>query len=474
MSVWVILIIALATAENMAPLVIGWLRTPPGMVFLGTVHHPADYFYYLSQFAQGQYRWITSVDLYTSEVLKPSFIGWSNVLMGHLIPPIIAYHTSVLILTVILLFAAYKLFGSKVALYLFVLFHAFPIIRDGQPSYGDYWNNFATPFVRMGSVPHQLLLNIAAMILVYSVMKKRPIFIGISGFVLASLQPVLWMLILGVTGMLSIRRSLIILTSGILPILYLTKLFDTQPFLQLKLWEAAQHNYFDAKGFILATGPIFLIAIIALPAYLSSQSFQKRFFVYFAALSLALFLSPIPAMLGFAQVRFMSTLTILCLSIIAANLLQKNTKILYVTLIILTIILLPNHLTSIRLATAFTPDNAYYYLSRGDYNLLQTAARVSTPNDTFLVLWPYNVVFPALTGRKTYTGHPLLTINAKSKDETVHRFFSNNLTSHEATNILSTNHITYVIAYTWTEFPKGLYDTIATEGSLKLLKTYSK
>jgi len=191
-TLFVTIIIFLATLENTAPSIIGFTNTPKDMVFLGNVHHPGDYFYYLSQFTQGENRWLTTIDLFTSEHMSPSFIGWSNVLIGKIfhilnLSPIVAYQASIAILGIALLIMAYILAltilrsrrAATIALYFFALFHAFPVLRDGKPSYGDYWNNFAVPRVRFGGVPHQLLLHTASIALVYGLIqwtqyKKHP------------------------------------------------------------------------------------------------------------------------------------------------------------------------------------------------------------------------------------------------------------------------------------------------------------
>ncbi len=134
-------IIALATLENVWPLITGLLKAPPGYVFLGTVHYPADYFYYLSQFAQGSQRWLTTMNLFSAESVSPTLVGWSNVLIGRIfhlfgLSPFVAYHTSVVILTIIVLASGYRLAeritGDKriatLALYLFTLFHAYGVL----------------------------------------------------------------------------------------------------------------------------------------------------------------------------------------------------------------------------------------------------------------------------------------------------------------------------------------------------------
>lgn len=497
-------IILLATGENVAPFVIGLLRTPPGFVFLGTVHHPADYFYYLSQFAQGGYRWITTVNLFTSEPVAPSLVGWSNVFIGRIfysvgIHPLIAYHISVIIFTIFLFIISYRLayviLATKrpavLALYLFTLFHAFPILRDGKPSYGDYWNNFAVPRTRFGGVPHQLLLNIASFLMVYFIIqwiqyKKYSvgtlIGLGVSSLILASLQPVLWGLIMASSGIALLRVAwlkssdrpangnaqkfpfhrvimllAVLMSSGLPPVLYLTRLFTTLPFSQLKLWEAGAQHTLTPQHFLSATGPVFLIALFSLPMFASHpRSFTKVFVMLFSLFSLLLFLSPLPVAFGLSQARFISTLTILCLSLVASqgimHLLNAKGAIARISGALLVVglswLLIPNHFKTLELSSSFDPGNAYDYLPASDYEFLQKSGRIGKPDDTFLITWPYNVMFPAITGRRTYHGHPLLTISSQEKDARAAAFLNGSLPAQAVRAWLSDNHITYVIAAT--------------------------
>ena len=486
-------IIFLATLENLWPSVSGFMTTPQGFVFLGTVHHPWDYFYYLSQYAQGSSRYFTAIDLYTAEPIVSSFVGWSNVLLGRLffltgLTPIFSYHISLGALTIGTLLAAYVLcreslqkpLGTLTAFFLFWLFHAFPVIREGMSSYGDYWNNYAVPRVRLGGVPHQLLTGIMSILIVYFVihlLKKqqlnRSMFIGLAltSFILASLQPVLWVLIT-----VSIIATLVIhqipdgkkiiqalknaapviatlLFSGLAPLFYLVRLFQSLPFSQLKAWEATQQTPLTPEHFLTATGPIFLIALFSVPLALSRRIFAHYFMVIFTAISLVLFLSPLPSVIGITHVRFMSTLTILGLSILAGigihswlSAPSRWAKIFGIfLLIVLGAITLPNHIKTLRLVSAFTPTNTSQYLPERDYSLLVKAGASSRPDDVFLVTAPYDTLFPALAARKTYFGHPLLTINAAQKQAQSWDFFTQSMEPQTRYDFVRANNISWII-----------------------------
>lgn len=508
MNVIALVIIFLSTLENIWPIFMGYALTPKNYMFLGTIHHPGDYFYYLSQFTQGATHLFLTKDLYTSEPLPANLVGWFNALLGQLFSRIgmssmIGYDVSVIVLTVVLLTVSYYLalrvfrsrFAATLTLYLFTLFHAFPLVVNGKLAYHDYWSNVASPLARFGHVPHQLLIIISSIVSTYimitwdtaSVRTKRKL--GIILFclhvVIASLQPVLWVL-LTVVGSISIalvsvirryslRMSLphfipvlLMGLGGLVPALYLSNLFMMAPYSQLKAWELAQHNPLTVTHFLLSTGPVFLIALVALPAFVCTikrnpetgriqVTFQDHIFtrlhtVLFAGMSLLLFLSPIPYRIGLPDVRFVSSLTVLCVSIIAAHgLLHMKKLYLWIILIVLTLTLIPSHIRSAEIANDFQQNNAYQYLSVWDYSFLVSSANVSrSENDTYLIIWPFNLIFPGITGKKSFGGHPLLTIDSQTKDSLAQQFFDNVMTTSEKELFLRKYHITYVLAYVWT------------------------
>ena len=484
----VILISLLATVENMLPSIVGFQKTPPNTVFLGTVHHADDYFYYLSQFAQGATRSLTTTNLYSSENGPDTFIGWSNVLTGRIfhligIPAIPAYQISIAIWTFLLCLSAYKLallilkdkHKALLSLILFVLYHSFPIFRDNHWTYADYWNNFSVPRVRFGGVPHQLLLSTLSVLTLSFLLQKKRVLMAISAFFLASLQPVLWLLIVMSTGIASIRdysqalkkspstlhsyflnlksfrSTLLLFLSGLPAAIYLNKIFSTLPFSQLKIWEASQQVPLKITGFFLAMGPIFIIALLSLYIFLSKRRYERFIIFFFALLSLSFLMSPIPQIAGLTNIRFMSTLAILCISIIAANgLMHIKSRIVFISLLfVLGILVIPNHIRTVKMSSDFTPSNAYEFLSKSDFNFLSSMQTIGKPADTFLVLWPYNMPFPALTGKRSYHGHPLLTIDPSTKNANAAAFYDENLTSEQIQEILVNNNIRYIIAYPW-------------------------
>jgi len=110
----VAILIGLFTLLNSLQFWIGLTNTPKDHIYLGTVHNPGDYFYYLSQFKQGSDRILSGFDLMTGEFKSATFVGWINILLGRLfsivgIDFISAYQISVLLFTSLLLFLSWTI-----------------------------------------------------------------------------------------------------------------------------------------------------------------------------------------------------------------------------------------------------------------------------------------------------------------------------------------------------------------------------
>lgn len=162
----------------------------------------------------------------------------------------------------------------------------------------------------------------------------------------------------------------------------------------------------------------------------------------------------------------MSTLTILLTSIVAAySIMRTRTVFRFFILAVLTLFLVPNHIKTVKLASNFDPNNAFHYISKSDYDFLTSISRISRPGEIFLVSWPYNEMFPALTGRTSFHGHPLLTIDADRKNGEARRLFGGTLRQMEITSYLKSNNIRYIIAPPWVTHVKELSGLTLIKGT---------
>ncbi len=215
---------------NSLVFITGLLATPAGSIYLGTVHWPGDYFYYLSQFAQGKESWFKGFDLYTSDFTSQTYVGWVNIFLGHIfnfigLNQFAAYQISIIIFSITFLGISYLLIREIfpefrrmriIAFLLFVFSNAFPkIIFDAGKislSYYDFWFNQGILFNRLAGVPHQLIARTCISLILLLVLKwwknreviskgmKRGKYLmlmsfPVLGLVLASVEPVHWALL---------------------------------------------------------------------------------------------------------------------------------------------------------------------------------------------------------------------------------------------------------------------------------------
>ncbi|MCL4339418.1 hypothetical protein M1271_07075 [Patescibacteria group bacterium] len=548
-------IIVLFLFLNGLPLIVGMINTPKGSQFLGTVHWPPDYFYYLSQFFQGKGNWFASYDLFTGDFISKTFVGWVNVFLGHVfsllgIGSVAAYQISIVIFAVILLIASYLLIreifpgsaSKRVAAFLFfVTSNAFPkIVESGGKltfSYFDYWYNTGLPFNRLGGVPHHFIaragITLAILLAVWwwkrlgkyrfdkKSISKYIIAFLLSGFILASVEPVQWGITVGVLGIVAFlifvmpnlflhpdktmketlkeipKRvqddtsvsltdtlasvwggksfflpSVLLLIGGLPMAVYLKRTFSTLPFIQLALWENSQQLHISFMTYILANGSVVAVAILGVVFFVRKMDLARLTAFVFTFVTIFLFFSPIPALVSVVNVRFLPATTTLFLSCMATAGIftvasrfseAKNIVFLLLTLSII-IIMLPTYYIQLQDRVKVDPAFGLIYLPQKVLVSYQKAQVISTPSDTFMAVYPFNLSLPAIAGRRVFEGHELLTINDGKKMGEANDFFAGKITSEKMDSFLHKNNIHYLFIYSTEKefasmpFLKKVYD----------------
>ncbi len=523
-------IILLFLFLNGLPFIFGILNTPKGSQFLGTVHWPPDYFYYLSQFFQGKSDWFSSFDLYTGDFRSKTFVGWVGVFLGHVfqllgIDSVAAYQLSIVLFATILLILSYLLIreifpGSALkraaAFLFFVAGNAFPkIVESGGKlsfSYFDYWYNTGLPFNRLGGVPHHFIaragITLAILLAIWwwkrlgkDRLSKEIVFAYIAvflldGFVLAGVEPVQWGITWGVLGMIAtlmilnkvmsksvipdlfrdltgmLKRvqhdkfavwadlkvfipSVLLLIGGLPMAVYLKKTFSTLPFIQLALWENSQQLHISFMTYLLANGPVVAAAILGIFFFVRRMNPARLTALVFTLLTIFLFFSPIPALVSVVNVRFLPATTTLFLSCMATAGIfafayrfgkAKNIIFLLLTLSII-IIMLPTYYVQLRDRVKVDPSFGLIYLPQKVLDSYQKAQVISTPSDTFMAVYPFNLSLPAIAGRRVFEGHALLTINDGKKMGEANDFFAGKWKVGEMDDFLHKNSIKYLFVY---------------------------
>ncbi|MBI3559983.1 hypothetical protein HY087_02560, partial [Candidatus Gottesmanbacteria bacterium] len=448
--------------------------------------------YYLSQFAQGRWEWLRGQDLYTSEFTMSTFVGWTNVLLGRIgfligLPHWASYHLAVVAFTALFLVLSFKLIqtilpdqplAQTMSMTLFVLSSPLPAAIDPRNVLAirpfDYWYNLGNPWNRFGGVPHQLLGNIAIAIIFFTALgrptstgKKKLIAWGIlivSGLVLGSIQPIQWGMVAVALGMTTlvirpVRAAnflgvVLVGLGGALPVWYLSKLFSAPPYGLLRVWEATQQVRPGFIDFVMAGGPVVIVALGGLIGVAKHLTPAKLLILVYTLATTALFFSPVPTRLALGNVRFLSSVTFLGYAAIAGSFIPlvpaKLMRIVLGAVVGLLLISFTTWPALLGERVSYNTNNAYFYLHQGVTAFLQDVQQKTTPQDTILAVWPFNVSIPGLIGRRVFNGHPLLTIDATNKDKTAASLFDGKLSDQEIATFIKTYRITHILAYRFT------------------------
>jgi len=468
------------------PFLSGYVKTPPGKIYLGTVHFPIDYFFYLSHLTQGKQNLIFTDYLYTTESLPKLFLGWIYVPFGRIasvihLPPIIMYEVMLWIFGFSYLFFSYKLLcrifpaSQKKRILAFLLFlfsNTFPRIveENGVKFIAQYysWYNYGEPLVRFPSIPHQLLLQSSIFMMIYvffaysEAHKKSHALLMLlcsaaAGLVLGSTQPIQWILISVCLFPLVIfqavkRRSvhipyLLFVGVGLFFAWYVKGLFAREPFQFMNLWETQQSPFMPLEQFIHYHGPVLLIGLLGLPWFMKTKNLSRYVITAMTILAVTLFFLPISKKLPFLTFRYLSALPIFFYASSAAEgifSLSKLTRkfqplVLAMTLTLLCFLLGPLFIRE--LGEKMNPDknDTSYYLSHEAADVFEKAREISTLTDTFLVFWPYETIFPALTGRREFIANKFFTIDFEKKNQNAYRYLVNQMPETERLDFLKKN-----------------------------------
>lgn len=111
--------------------------------------------------------------------------------------------------------------------------------------------------------------------------------------------------------------------------------------------------------------------------------------------------------------------------------------------------IIPSHLAQQKEILKPKVGNAFIYIPKDAYDAFQIASDLSKKENVFLVQWPFNESFAALTGRISFIGFNLLTIDADKKGDLVYRFFDGQMKDNDMVDFLHQYKINYVLGYWW-------------------------
>jgi hypothetical protein len=502
--------------------IIGVIQTPSWLVFLGSVHYPIDYFYYLSLFAQGQTRWFTSIDLYTHDFRSVMLLGFTNVLSGRILylfgfEPIAAYQVALAIHTLVFFLLVARFLETlyphhkPARLIAFLLFFFANTVAWSS----SFYANAAEPLIRFARVPHKMLGLIGVllpMIIIPLIQNKQLVLnkkvilyvlIAICGIIVGNINPVQWLLVslvlLGGTlwqeikstsfsSLLADYRSrithffpaLIFALSGLPMVIYLKYLFTIPPFSQSTVWENMQQVSLNPMAFMESFGPVVLLGIIGIPLYWKRITLPRFYVLAYFLLSIALFISPISKIVHFTNTRFLSAITFFAASVIATEFLihipiasaKKRLVVIGILVLGLCMYFTPTFIAQYKKNANLATNNAFIYIDASVYQTFMETKKRTNESDTILVTWPYDGSFPAVTGRRGFMGNPDQTIRPDEKIQQAYFFFDAQISDEAMHQFLIDNGITYVLGFTSTEkIKKPFMKPVYQNDTLTLYKT---
>lgn len=564
--------------------IFGLVHKPQNTLYLGTVHWPSDYFYYLSQMVQGKEHILSSRMLYTNEKMPYVYIGWQHVLIGRIgsllhLRVIESYQLGVILSLTLFLSFTYLLirkifpesaFRRILAFFFFISSTSLPLINFGKNGIGwgyyTFWYNTGNIFGRLGPTPHHLLAGTFFVVVLLLAIKwwerkdKKIHFgyligIAVFSFLLASINPVQWGLLMGAVSItvfvinfpifagpvirvsrLSLQGyflllhkpspikpseasvgnprsrhplnlvylfpSLFIFLAGLPAALYAKYVFSIPPYSYSSVWEVTQQLGITPKVLLLGSGIVVVYALFGIIPFIKKRKAEHIFAVAFVAFAALFYFTSIPYRLHLTNARFWPPVTyifISCLVVEGIYILatymfrfgmrffglfsslrhfvpqgkrvypdldkigrraqvKRSSKFIprlpisffLVFLILLYLItIIPSHYAQQREILAAKAGNAFIYLPKDAYDAFLIASDLSKKDTIFLIQWPFNESFSALTGRISFIGFSLLTIDADKKGDLIYRFFDGKMTDKEMIEFLHQYKINYIVGYWW-------------------------
>ncbi|MBI3955868.1 hypothetical protein HY339_01280 [Candidatus Gottesmanbacteria bacterium] len=457
----VFVISILIAAVNQLPVIIQWVNNKPGELFTGIPHFFADYFLYVGQVAQGAAgRWLFAEHLFTNEPMAPTWYYWFYVTIGHLgnlagLSPFATYNVSLFFLVVALVSLWYSLCWrlfptSRLGRWMCFLFI---LTASNLPGLGQFWFSPGPSFNRLGGVPYHVFVTIVFLLFAVSVHKRSLVstpFAIIAGMA----NPVQFLLFTLAAIAAKVRFAIIPVALGAVSVWLTNQEFARQSvFVAARAWELAQRVPNTVLMLIPAIGPMLLFVPFGWKNATSKTDPLRLLFIAYGLLSFALFLTPIPRLLGVSPVRFLGPLSYPGLAIFATQgLLRLGSRQRIAALALygaLTTVSLYGQLVD-RITPARNPqllmDTIYNHvpLSYVDaLSWLKTQRQGVVLTDPAI---PIEVLVPVFSGKISFSGHPIHTLYPEVKEALRQDFFSGRMSEAQQKQFLTDHHIGYIIS----------------------------
>lgn len=482
---------------NIFHVIIGYAKTLPGQIYMGTGHYYLDYFYYLQAIGQGmQGNWLYEDYYHTVAPLK-TFLGpWQYLIIGKVgglfhLSPVVSYWLSVLIFSIILCLLIFTMitkiltnlpFYKQMIAYILCLFAApfFKIISGVNSStitIFDFWNDKSVLLKRFGSVPYHISAEIFALgtlLIVADTINKsfrlsdrsvglRGLTIVLAMSFLITFSPSAFFLLtvsLAIIGAVTIFNHLakkkkdsrrlfiffslifiIIVPVGIIVKNYLTKNLYAGVSQVEKIWQPQLTIW----QFVLVCGPVFVLGLLGVVNYFKNLTPTRLILLVYVLVSYLMFFSSLPVYLETTNTRFLTPFSyILFASLVVLGI--KKTKPLIVATVLLFLLCLPANIIAFKTQLNDRNFNSpITYLPKGIIEGLKLLDRFSDKRAVLTTPAQFlGVIVPTYTGKPFYLAYP----NQKGYYEYAdlsYRLYTGLMTKEEGRSFLNNNKIGYVI-----------------------------
>lgn len=450
----VFLISAGTILANSLHVLVSWTKQPPDTYFTGIVHYFADYFLYISFMVQPSF--VYTNHLFTNETPPPTWIYWLYTILGKFGNPFLVYNASIIVFSALLLVLLWhilrRIFTDQTTA---VVAFLFLITASGFPG-SDFWFSPFPALNRLGGVPHQILQTIllllslilfldtktgnkkSSQILPVSLPRwAHTLILSVVLFLAATSQPI-QMLLVCITLILLYPASVVYLLPALAGALLVRTEFARNPILTAaQAWENVQQISVSLPQCILGLGPIVLFIPWGIRHLKKYDSPLFRALALYSGLSMLFFFLPLPAFLSTNAVRWLSPAAYTAFPLIAAigwRHIKYSRNLLLAGYVTVTLFSLAHQIEA-----RMNVPHALEYIPR---NIVTSLTSLS---GTGVVLTeyssPYDVIVPAFTRRKTFTGHPIHTLYPDVKNALRRAYFSGDMPTDQKQQFLKDHGI---------------------------------
>lgn len=484
-----------------------WWLNPPGRHFTWIAHYYADYFLYVSQIAEGvRGSWIWSKSLYTNESMPDIWVYWPNVLMGRLgsiftDSPFIIYTASLILMVAVLLcllsFVTRAVFPrlpvTRIVAFLFCIsasnFISIPqLIQNGTITLtNQMWFSPTPALNRLGGVPHQTLqtvLLLTVIILVARIMDTKKshrilvfLFVAVC-FLTATVSPIQMLIVaLSTLTVMVIKKDdrsrYVAIGIGLLAAaagaILVNRAFDASPlYAAAKVWEATQIIRTNIVDIMLALGPVIVFIPFGIRRFVREATPLRLIFILYGTLSLILFISPVPTLLGTSPTRWIHPASLMVWYLVAAEGWRISAQqlarrfvtdeahqktythhISFIFLLLYLVLTIPAIWGQVIARSSQESASALYSdINHVPEGVMRVFAEVKKSNNGTVLIEPaltYDGLVPILTGNKSFTGHPVHTLYPTTKEQLRIRYFTGVMSEAEARRFINDHEISSVI-----------------------------